>query len=239
MPVFFLSGSGFHGTEFTPIVGRIPFRQQFLLKLVDPPDWNWFIRSRRTGIPGFLDGDDCGEHPLRRGGGAENGENLFVRGGRGGARRTATATPFCPRRTRRGTENGNCNTFLSAEGAEGRGELPFFRLSHAKGRGELLLVRGGRRGARRRATATPICPRRDAEGRGEGQLKHLFFHGGHGGARRTATATPFYPRRTRRGTENGNCNTPLSAEGAEGRGERRTPFCPRRTGIHGFLDGDD
>ena len=119
MPVFFLSGSGFHGTEFTPIVGRIPFRQQFLLKLVDPPDWNWFIRSRRTGIPGFLDGDDYGEHPLRRGGGAENGEHLFVRGGRGegqlqhlfvhgghgGARRTATATPFCPRRTRRGTEN--------------------------------------------------------------------------------------------------------------------------------------
>ena len=108
---------------------------------------------------------------------------LFVCGGRGGTRRTATA--FFPRRTRRDAENGNC--FLSTEDTEEHGErqLPFFR--------------GGREGTRR--TATAFFPRRtrrdaengncflsaeDAEGHGERQL--LFVHGGHGGTRRTATA---------------------------------------------------
>ena len=47
------------------------------------------------------------------------GELLFVRGGRGEARRTAYF--FCPRRARRGAENGEL--LLSAEDAEGRGEL--------------------------------------------------------------------------------------------------------------------
>ncbi len=101
-------------------------------------------------------------------------------------RRRATATPFCPRRTRRGAEEGNCYTFFHGGhgGARRRATATPF-------------VRGGRGEARRRAT--PFCPRRtrrgvekgntflsaeDAERRGEGQ--HLFVRGGRGGAPRTA-----------------------------------------------------
>ena len=54
--------------------------------------------------------------------GAENGKHLFVRGGRGGARRTATATPFV--RGGRGGARRTAYISLSAEGAEGRGERP-------------------------------------------------------------------------------------------------------------------
>ena len=63
--------------------------------------------------------------------------------------------------------------------------------------------------------------RRDAE---KGEL--LFVRGGRGGARRTAY-TFFVHGGTRRDTEKGELL--LSAEDAEGRGERRTAFCPRRT----------
>ena len=138
------------------------------------------------------------------------GEHLFVRGGRGGSRRT----PFCPRRTRRVAEN----TFLSAEDAEGREEHLFVRGGRGGSRRTPFCPRRTRRvaentflsaedaGSRR----TPFCPRRsrrvaentflsaeDAEGRGE----HLFVAE----------------------------NTFLSAEDAEGRGEhqRRIGFSLR------------
>ena len=134
-------------------------------------------------------------------------------------------TPFCPRRTRRGAEN--FNTFLSAEDAEGRGELqkPFLSAEDAEGRGELQKPFLSAEDAEGRGEPQHLfCPRRtrrgaenfntflsaeDAEGRGE--LQHLFVRGGRGGARRTST--PFCPRRTRRGAE--NFNTFLSAEDAE------------------------
>ena len=59
--------------------------------------------------------------------------NTFVHGGHGGPRRTATATSFFPRRTRRTTENGNGNFFLSTVIAKpqwltGRSFLERFRL---------------------------------------------------------------------------------------------------------------
>ncbi len=126
-------------------------------------------------------------------------------------------TPFYPRRATKGHEE-HLIFFLSAEDAEGRGEL------------QLLLSTKGHEGPRRTATATPFVhggPRRttengncnfflsaeDAEGRGELQLLlSTKGHEGprrtatatpfvHGGPRRTATATSFCPRRTRRGTE--------------------------------------
>ncbi len=109
-----------------------------------------------------------------------------------------------PRRTRRTTENGNGNIFLSTKGRE---ELQLQRLH--------LLSAKGREGSRRTATAKPFCPRRTTKGREELQLQNLF------------------PRRTRRATENGNCNTfypRRAAKGHEGprRRSRATPFCPRR-----------
>ena len=93
-----------------------------------------------TGIFGFADFRMRGQ--LREGG--AQGAHVLIRGGRGGARRTATSflsaedaagrgerqLPFCPRRARRGTENGN-----------------------------FLFVRGGRGGARR----TAIWSAEDAE----------------------------------------------------------------------------
>ncbi len=87
-----------------------------VLKSVE--EWRYFIGMAvvLTGIYGLLDGDDFGEL-------------LFVGGGRGGTRRTATA--FCPRRARRITENGNCfcprrtrrtaTAFWSTEGGAEKG----------------------------------------------------------------------------------------------------------------------
>ena len=178
--------------------------------------------------------------------GAENGNIFLSTEGHGGARRTATS--FCPRRAtegrgerqhlfvhggpRRGAENGN--TFLSTEGHEGP---PFCPRRPRRGaeNGNIFLSTEGHGGARR--TATPFCPRRATEGRGERQ--HLFVHEGprrgakngniflstegHGGARRTAT--PFCPRRATEGAENGN--TFLSTEG-HGGARRTATFCPRR-----------
>ena len=127
--------------------------------------------------------------------------NTFVRGGHGGARRTATATAtsfcprraakeheerqrqhLCPRRARRAAENcnGDCNFLLSTKGREG---------------------------TRRTATATPLSAE-DTEGRGELQRRlqlpfvhegprrntkngngNTFVHGGRGGPRRATKKT--------------------------------------------------
>ena len=155
--------------------------------------------------------------------------------GREGPLRTATATPFCPRRAakgrgelqrqhlfvhegpRRAAENGNGNTFFhegprrAAENCNGNTFLS------TKGRegprrtatATPFLSTKGHEGPRRTATATPFCPRRAAKGREERQRQHLFVHEG---PRRTATATPF------------------STKGHEGprRTATATPFCPRR-----------
>ena len=189
---------------------------------------------------------------------AANGTNfLFTRdavargsvptGGCTGPRRGAgnCFTPFCPRRTRRGAEKGNCNSFCPrrARGTAlhlfvrgGRGEArrratatPFVR----EGRGELLytFVRGGRGGARRRATATPFVRG------GRGELLYTFVRGGRGGARRRATATPFV-----RGGRGELLYTFLSAEDAEGRGEGQLQLLLSAEGAEGcfapFCRGD-
>ena len=150
-------------------------------------------------------------------------ENCFLSTeGHGGARRT----PFCPRRTRRGAENcfsihegprrdtkntfcpwrtaffhggtrrDTENTFLSAEDAEGRGELLFLSAEGREEtrrtpfvRGELLFSTEEHGGTRR----TPFCPRRTRRG-----AENCFFvRGGRGGARRTA----FFHEGPRRGHE--------------------------------------
>ena len=121
-------------------------------------------------------------------------QHLLSAKGREGSRRTATATPFCPRRTRRDTENGNCNIFCPRRGAKGREEL---QLQHL------------------------LCPRRATEDHGERQLQHLLSAKGHGGPRRTATATSFVREGTRRVAKNCNCNTFLSTKDTEGHGERQ------------------
>ena len=75
--------------------------------------------------------------------------------GREGPRRTATATPFCPRRA---AKNGNCNFLLSTKGREERQlQLPFVHEGPRR-------TTKGREGPRRTATATPFCPRRAAKG---------------------------------------------------------------------------
>ena len=139
---------------------------------------------------------------------------------------------FCPRRTRRGAENcffvhgghggARRTALLSAEDAEGHGELLFCPRRTRRGAENCFFVRGGRGGARRTA----------------------FFHGGRGGARRTAFLSTedteehgellFCPRRTRRGTENcerqflvvsfGLLVELLRAHG----GSEELPFCPPR-----------
>ena len=95
-------------------------------------------------------------------------QHLFVRGGRGGARRTSTP-------------------FLSAEVAERRGELQHLFCPRRSRRGaenfNTFFVRGGRGGARR--TSTPFCPRRSR--RGAENFNTFFVRGGRGGAGRTST----------------------------------------------------
>ena len=124
------------------------------------------------------------------------GRTASVHGGRGErltpfcprrARRTATA--FCPRRTRRGAENGLHLFVRGGRGGARRTAYTFLSAEDAEGRGERL---------------TPFCPRRTRRGAENGL--HLFVRGGRGGTRRRATA--FCPRR---GAEKGN--TLLFAEG--------------------------
>ncbi len=141
-----------------------------------------------------------------------------------GPRRTATATSFFPRRTRRTTENGNCNCnfFLSTKGREGPRRATkncncnFFFPRRTRRATEncncnckFLLSTKGREGPRR-ATKNCNCnflfSTEDTEGHGERQRQLPFFHD--------------RPRRT---TKNGNCRTstatPLSTEDTEGHGE--------------------
>ena len=153
--------------------------------------------------------------------------NTFVRGGHGGARRTATATVtsfcprraakeheerqrqhLCPRRARRGAENcnGDCNFLLSTKGHEGTRRTATatpWSAEGTEGRGEL-----------QRRLQLPFVhegPRRNTKN-GNG---NTFVHGGHGGPRRTATATAtsFCPRRATKEHEEW----------------QRQHLCPRRT----------
>ena len=128
-----------------------------------------------------------------------------------GPRRTATS--FGPRR---GTKNGNGNTFVRGghggprrtATAELQLQLLFVHegpLRGTKNGNGNTFVRGGRGGPRRTATA-------------ELQLQLLFVHEA---PRRTAKYTSIYPRRSRRTTKNGNGNT--FVRGGHG-GPRRTAF---------------
>ena len=133
----------------------------------------WFVNEGRRGTP-FLSTE-----------------------GRGGPRRTATAT------------------HLSTEDTEGRGELqrrlqlPFVHggpRRNTKNCNGNTFVHGGHGGPRRTATATAtsFCPRRATKEHEELQRQHIC------------------PRRTRRAAENcnGDCNFLLSTKGHEG--TRRT-----------------
>ena len=220
----------------------------------------WFVREGRGGTPFIHEGP-------RRNTKNCNG-NTFVHGGRGGPRRTATATAtsfcprraakgreelqrqhICPRRTRRAAENcnGDCNFLLSTEGrggtrrtatathlstedTEGRGELqrrlqlPFVHggpRRNTKNCNGNTFVHGGHGGPRRTATATAtsFCPRRAAKNCNG----NTFVHGGHGGPRRTATATAtsFCPRRAAEGHEENHCKV---INWFIHEGPRRTPY---------------
>jgi len=113
-------------------------------------------------------------------------QHLFVRGGRGGARRTATpfwSTEdteghgerqhlFGPRRTRRGTENGNI--FLSAEDAEGTENFKNLHLRRTRRgteNGNTFLSAEDTEGHGERQHL--FLSAEDAEGRGERQRRHL------------------------------------------------------------------
>ena len=115
-----------------------------------------------------------------------HGEHLYTfcpRRTRGGARRTSYGFcprryaeghgehlyTFCPRRTRRGTEN--FLRLLSAEGAEGHGELP------------TAFVHGGLRGGAHGEHLYTFCPRRAR--RGTENFLRLLSTEVRGGARRT------------------------------------------------------
>ena len=118
--------------------------------------------------------------------------------GRGGPRRTATATPFVHEGPRRAAENGNGNTFCPRRAAEGRGERQRQHLLSAK----------GHEGPRRTATATP------------------FVREGPRRAAKNGNGNTFCPRGPRRAAKNGNCNFLLSTKGHEGprRTATATPF---------------
>ena len=96
--------------------------------------------------------------------------------GRGGGRRTATATPFVHGGPRRGTEN-TLTPFCPRRGTKGQGEHLFFPRRGAKGREEDL-----------------FCPRRAAEDH-EGPRRKPFF------VREGARRKPFCPRRATKGHE--------------------------------------
>ena len=138
---------------------------------------------RMSTIPRGCMGVSCGQAR----------QHLLSTKGRGGPRRTATATPFVREGPRRAAEYGNGNTFCPRRAAEGRGERQRQHLLSAK----------GHEGARRTATATPFvhegprraakngngntfCPRRAAKNTyigPHGPRKHLF--GPHRAAKNT------------------------------------------------------
>ena len=149
-------------------------------------------------------------------------QHLLSTEGRGGPRRTATATPFVHEGPRRAAENGNGNTFCPRRATKDH---------------------GGPRRAAENGNGNTFCPRRATKGREERQRQHLLSTEGHEGPRRTATATSFCPRRAakgreerqrqhpfvhegpRRTTKNGNGNTFCPRRATRGRGE--LPFDPR------------
>ena len=137
-------------------------------------------------------------------------QHLLSAKGRG---RTATATPFCPRRATKDHEERQRQHLLSAKGREERQ------------RQHLLSTKGHERHART-ATATSFCPRRARRATKNGNGNTLLSTKGHEGPRRTATATPFVHEGARRAAKNGNCNFLLSTKLPLG-GEEELPFDPR------------
>ena len=133
-----------------------------------------------------------------------NGNTLLSTGRAAKDQRTATATPFCPRRAakgheewqrqhlfvhegpRRATKNGNGNTFLSTKGREGatKGREERQRQHPFVHEGPLRATKNGTN-TRRTATAThlfvhegPLRPPFRLMGHEERQRQHPFVHEG-------------------------------------------------------------
>ena len=91
-------------------------------------------------------------------------QHLLSAEGRGGPRRTATATPFVPRRATKGHEERQRQHLLSAKGHEGARRTatatPF--------------VHEGPRRAAENGNGNTFCPRKATKGRGERQRQHLL-----------------------------------------------------------------
>ena len=132
----------------------------------------------------------------------------FVRGGRGGARRASYT--FCPRRTRRGTEN--FLRLLSTEVTEGHGELLTAFVRGGQGGTENFLLLLSTEDTEGTENFLLLLSTEDTKGHGE--LPTAFVRGGQGG------------------TENF-----LLLLSAEDRGGTETScfFCPRR--IEGSFEG--
>ena len=133
---------------------------------------------------------------------AKNGNGNFFLSTKGleGPRRTATATPFCPRRAAKGHEELQLQLLFVHEG-------PLRTTKNCNCNGNTFCPRRaakGHEGPRRTATATatPFCPLRATKDHEERQRQHPFVHEG-----------------PRRATKNGNGNTFLIREGP-----RRTPI---------------
>ena len=107
---------------------------------------------------------------------AKNGNGNFFLSTKGleGPRRTATATPFCPRRAAKGHEELQLQLLFVHEG-------PLRTTKNCNGNTFCpRRAAKGHEGPRRTATATPFCPRRATkkghmkEGHEERQRQHLF-----------------------------------------------------------------
>ena len=133
--------------------------------LILPVEWGW--SSGQTYLNWDARIADEG-HPQGGEGGGEHLNTFLSTEGRGGARRTATATPFVHGEPRRGTEYGNGNTFCPRRAAEGRGEHLNTILStkghEGAGRTPFLSAKG-REGARRKPFFVHEGPRRGRENR--------------------------------------------------------------------------
>ena len=118
---------------------------------------------------------------------------FFVHGGHGELQK-----PLCPRRTRRGTENGNGNFNIFCPRRTRRGA------ENGNGNFNIFCPRRTRRGAENgNGNFNIFCPRRTRRGaenfitpflstEGTENFKNLFVHGGHG-----ELQEPFCPRRGR------------------------------------------
>ena len=127
--------------------------------LILPVEWGWRSGQSHLNSDATIAREGAGRTPFLSAKGREGARRkpFFVHGGPRRGTENGNGNTFCPRRGRRGAENGNGNTF---------------------------------------------CPRRGAEGGGERQRQHLLSTEGRGGGRRTATATPFVHGGARRGREN-------------------------------------